>query len=159
MTEDGDVFVGYVLAYPDERYLGSDPPCIDKMMDEERARGRERKEWGRGLANYLVNVRRLPAGEALDYISNWNRKNRSPLTQAGLEQIVGDVASRGVLPFCHIFRRLCNRGMCALAGPFYRCLNCNALISSKESAPRCPRCGGKIAYKPRTDRVRRVEAI
>jgi len=158
MSEDKDAFVGYIRAYLDEPYLGSDPPCIDKMMNDEGARGRERKEWGLGLANYLVNVRQLPVGKALDYINNWNGKNRSPLTRTELEQI-GDVALRGVLPFCHIFKRLCNRGMCALAGPFYRCFNCNTSISSKEPVLRCPKCSGKIVYKPRSKRVKRVKAI
>lgn len=156
MTERKDAFVGYIHTYPDEPYLGSDPPCIEKIT-ENKIRDRYHS-WAVGLVMYLSRVRRLPHKGVLDHLQRWNEKNWPPFEERELKQVVEDMAPR-VLEACSIFRKLCNRQMCALSGPFYRCMNCDTLISSKEPAPRCPKCGWKVFYKPRTNRVRRVKAI
>jgi DNA-directed RNA polymerase subunit RPC12/RpoP len=153
--ENQDALLKFVREYPNERYLGSDPPCIENVI-AAGVRGRGQLV---GLAVYLTSARRVPPDDVLQQLLELNEKKNQPkFRKRELKKIVKNVADQGGAPICNAFEALCGPQACALRGPFYRCWDCKTLVSSKDPV-RCPRCGRMILYKPRSERAKLVRAI
>lgn len=155
VEENEDTLVKFIHTYLDEPYLGSDPPCIEKVIET----GVHNRGQLVCLAVYLISARRVPPDDVLQQLLELNeKKNQFKFAKRELKKIVKNVADQGGAPICNAFGALCNPSTCALRGPFYRCCACKTLVSSKDPV-RCPRCGCKILSKPRSERVKLVRAI
>ena len=100
------------LEKPMEGYRGIHPPCIQALLEgvEEGVRN----ECGIRLASYLLNFRGLPRAKALAELQNWNDKNRPPLPQTELNNILRSAETHGYLYRCEdeILKAHCNRAKC-----------------------------------------------
>jgi len=156
-SKEIDAFLSYLRTYAGEAYLGSDPPCIDAIAGARRNR---RNEWGPVLAGYLLNLKRLPLQEVRQRMRKWNEKNSPPFELKEIEEIIGRAELDNILPSCNLLKTaLCDEKKCTLQPPFYRCHTCGALISWREPRLRCPRCAGRVFFKPRPQRIRRWRLV
>jgi hypothetical protein len=96
----------------EEGYRGTDPPCIKALLKgvEEGLRN----EVGIRLASYLLNFRGLLRAKALAQLESWNSKNRPPLPQTELNNILKSAEAHGYVYGCDdgIFKVYCDRAKC-----------------------------------------------
>jgi len=100
---------------PKAGYKGPEPPCIQALLNgvEEGIRN----EAGIRLASYLLNFRGLPRAKAQAQLENWNSKNRPPLPQSEINNILKSAETHGYVYGCQdeLLSRFCNEE-CPFAG-------------------------------------------
>jgi hypothetical protein len=97
---------------PKGGYKGRNPPCIEALLEgvEEGIRN----ETGIRLAAYFLNFRGLARTKALAYLQEWNNKNRPPMPQNELNNILKSVETHGYIYGCQdeLLSRFCNVEAC-----------------------------------------------
>jgi hypothetical protein len=97
---------------PKGGYRGSNPPCIGALLEgvEEGIRN----EVGIRLASYFLNFRGLQKTKALAYLQEWNNKNRPPLPQSEINNILKSAEVHRYIFGCNdqLLSRFCNEDEC-----------------------------------------------
>jgi hypothetical protein len=100
---------------PKEGWKGSHPPCIKALLEgvEEGIRN----EVGIRLASYLLNFRGLPRAKAQAQLEDWNSRNKPPLPQSEINNILKSAETHGYVYGCQdeLLSRFCN-DECPFAG-------------------------------------------
>ncbi|MDH5374364.1 MAG: hypothetical protein OEY40_00890 [Candidatus Bathyarchaeota archaeon] len=95
-------------------YRGSDPPCIQKLLDGVPEG--ERNEIAIRLASYLLNFRQLKRKATVKRLREWNEKNRPSLPENELLSIVKSAEKHHYVYGCNdaVLRVHCNENLCSL---------------------------------------------
>lgn len=95
-------------------YRGPSPPCIRALLDgvDEGIRN----ETAIRLASYLLNFRGLSQSKALAKLKAWNSRNRPPLPQKELENVLKSAQTHGYVYGCDdpILKIHCKQAHCPI---------------------------------------------
>jgi hypothetical protein len=94
---------------PKKFYNGSNPPCINGLMQNGSKMG-ERNNTAIRLWSYLLNFKGMQEDEAWKIISEWNNHNSPPLTEAELNSSFASAAKHGYVYGCQdgILQQYCS---------------------------------------------------
>lgn len=97
---------------PKAGYKGPEPPCIKALL--EGVEMGMRNEVGIRLASYFLNFRGLQRAKALAYLQEWNNKNKPPLPQSEINNILKSAETHGYVYGCQdeLLSRFCNVEAC-----------------------------------------------
>jgi len=97
---------------PKAKYKGSHPPCIQRLLEgvEEGIRN----EAGIRLASYFLNFRGLERAKTLAQLESWNSRNKPPLPQTEINNILKSAEVHGYIYGCNdeLLSRFCNIESC-----------------------------------------------
>jgi hypothetical protein len=104
------------LAEKPKGYKGPEPPCIRALLKgvEEGLRN----EVGIRLVSYFLNFKGLPKNKALALLEGWNNRNKPPLPQSEINNILKSAEVHGYIFGCNdeLLSRFCNEDECPFAG-------------------------------------------
>ncbi|MGB9671716.1 MAG: bifunctional DNA primase/polymerase [Candidatus Bathyarchaeales archaeon] len=93
-------------------YKGKAPPCINALLKgvEEGIRN----ESAIRLASYFLNFKRLPWARTLEVLQSWNSKNRPPLPDSELKNILKSAEIHGYVYGCNddVLKAFCDKAKC-----------------------------------------------
>jgi hypothetical protein len=101
---------------PKASYRGPHPPCIKTLL--EGVDEGIRNEVGIRLASYLLNFRGLPRAKAQAQLEDWNSRNKPPLPQSEINNILKSAETHGYVYGCQdeLLSQFCNEDECPFAG-------------------------------------------